>query len=587
MYSAVERTLKKNANVKVYFASPNVTNPEIFLELFGLDSENAFRTKEAPVAQNLFFIDLVEKYVKHYSEFETYTLHPQFLHLASSSLDVIHQLAGDQSNIIYCNSIADTVFYAREFRAFFKDEKKPVFSAEENKQINNVVSAIKELIHEDYFLIDCLEYGIGFHFGSLPQMIRTAVENLFKQGVIKHLFCTSTLVEGVNLPAKNVFILKNKKGLGKISKIDFWNLAGRAGRLNYELSGNIFCIREFVQDWNKLDILEDKENIELQTSVDIKISKQIKKIEKLLQDQELGSGTEKEKEVLRYIANIISIDTLQLKNGYQSPIIQKLIDDNKFEIIELAKKSMESNIVPEGIIEKNQFIFVKQQNKVYEFIQTNLKQGKSPKFPDKVNYDYCLKILNTFFDLYNWEETEKSFAKKEKMTYFAQLMNNWMNGFSLNALINKTIRFKQENGKEIVYFQKGQRIKENFDINNRVHVNHEINRLIDDIEHELRFTLEKYFNNFYLIHSEIVGENSAGINWANYLEYGTRDPNVIALQVMGFSRHTSNYIVKTFPSVLIVEDGKLVNIKKDELLLLLNLTSNESIEHQEIISVLT
>ena len=57
------------------------------------------------------------------------------------------------------------------------------------------------------------------------------------------MFCTSTLLEGVNLPAKNIFILNNAIGLSKFSDIDFWNLAGRAGRLSKELSGNIICVR--------------------------------------------------------------------------------------------------------------------------------------------------------------------------------------------------------------------------------------------------------------------------------------------------------------------------------------------------------
>ena len=43
------------------------------------------------------------------------------------------------------------------------------------------------------------------------------------------MFCTSTLLEGVNLPAKNIFIFSNAIGNSKFSDVDFWNLAGRAG----------------------------------------------------------------------------------------------------------------------------------------------------------------------------------------------------------------------------------------------------------------------------------------------------------------------------------------------------------------------
>lgn len=46
---------------------------------------------------------------------------------------------------------------------------------------------------------------------------------------------------------------------------------------------------------------------------------------------------------MRYIANIICIDTLEPKSGYQSPIIEELIKRNKIQILELAK-SKNSNI---------------------------------------------------------------------------------------------------------------------------------------------------------------------------------------------------------------------------------------------------
>src|SRR5690606_23147430 len=92
-------------------------------------------------------------------------------------------------------------------------------------------------------LIFCLKKGVAFHFGKLPQKIRSEIEKLFAKKKISNIFCTSTLLEGENLPAKNIFILSNAIGRSKFSEIDFWNLAGRAGRLTQELYGNIICVR--------------------------------------------------------------------------------------------------------------------------------------------------------------------------------------------------------------------------------------------------------------------------------------------------------------------------------------------------------
>ncbi len=64
-----------------------------------------------------------------------------------------------------------------------------------------------EYIHKDFNLAHVLKYGIAFHHGSLPLFIRKKNRGLIFQKENKFLsFCTSTLLEGVNLPTKNVFI---------------------------------------------------------------------------------------------------------------------------------------------------------------------------------------------------------------------------------------------------------------------------------------------------------------------------------------------------------------------------------------------
>lgn len=44
------------------------------------------------------------------------------------------------------------------------------------------------------------------------------------------IFCTSTLVEGVNMLADNLFITNYKKGYAYMDAVDFRNLIGRVGR---------------------------------------------------------------------------------------------------------------------------------------------------------------------------------------------------------------------------------------------------------------------------------------------------------------------------------------------------------------------
>ena len=56
------------------------------------------------------------------------------------------------------------------------------------------------------------------------------------------MFCTSTLVEGVNLPADNLFITSYKNGRSGMDEVEFRNLVGRVGRIKYNLYGNVFML---------------------------------------------------------------------------------------------------------------------------------------------------------------------------------------------------------------------------------------------------------------------------------------------------------------------------------------------------------
>jgi len=82
---------------------------------------------------------------------------------------------------------------------------------------------------------------------------------------------------------------------------------------------------------------------------------------------------------------------------------------------------------------------------------------------------------------------------------------------------------------------------------------------------------------------EILGEENAGSNWATFLEYGTQNSIVIALQNYGLSRHSADHIFKNFKDCLKIEGDKLIeiNIKK-----LKSRLSKEEIEYDEINSIL-
>jgi replicative superfamily II helicase len=149
-----------------------------------------------------------------------------------------------KNNIVYCNSPGETVERALRF-------SKLQETVADSKEVKSLISFLNDYVHKDYYLIECLKKGVAYHHGRMPQKVRNKVEELFskKESALTHIFCTSTLLEGVNLPAKNIFVVNDSRGLGQFKKIDFENLIGRAGRLTKEFSGNVICIRDVDGRW--------------------------------------------------------------------------------------------------------------------------------------------------------------------------------------------------------------------------------------------------------------------------------------------------------------------------------------------------
>lgn len=575
--------LAKRKSINLYFSSPNIPNTEIFLQLVGNSTEETLAIKETSVSQNRFFIDCIEKKSVFFSEFEG-ELVMDYAYYALSPQENLNQallhLGKDHQNIIYCNTKDDTINYALGYaqnRPSIKDD-----------DLNNLIKLVQETMHEEYFLIDCLKKGVAYHFGGLPQQIREMIELLFQQQKIKDILCTSTLLEGVNLPAKNIFILSNAIGLTKFSKIDFWNLAGRAGRLTKDLSGNIVCMR--VEDkrnrWKNPEkdtkIIKDK-LVDKTTSILMTNKKKFyENIGKTLISQPFTrqNVSENEKKMLESYGNILAYHALSKTD---SILRSKFIDSNPNARHILSYLDI-SNQVPVDILAQSSTIKLKYQNKIFS------EESQLLEVPTETTYQDCYILLSNLYDLYNWGEEESGGRSplvrgRESLKYYAFLMNSWVNSTPLNTIIKNTIDYYQEQEKQIFIYD-GPPIK--FNRFNRAHINHIVNQTISDIEHALRFKIKLYVKNYSDLcatkrNSSAPKENTR--NWENYLEYGTTDLTIIELQNLGFPRHLANFLKKNYLNFFQTENDVITSFDIDELLCTLR-SSDFHQEYKEISLIL-
>ena len=140
----------------------------------------------------------------------------------------------EEQTIIYCSSPTHVRNIAKRFADYCSSRIEP------NSFKLPLIEWIKQNIYPQWMLVKALEFGIGIHDGALQKHITTSIIEYFNQGKIRFLFCTSTIIEGVNTSAKNVVYFDNKKGPREIDYFDYSNIKGRAGRLMEHYVGRIF-----------------------------------------------------------------------------------------------------------------------------------------------------------------------------------------------------------------------------------------------------------------------------------------------------------------------------------------------------------
>lgn len=99
---------------------------------------------------------------------------------------------------------------------------------------------LAEHFHPEWILAACVAKGIGIHHGRIPRSIAHLMISLFNRGELAAIICTSSMIEGINTAAENVFIYDRKISTTKLDRFTFDNIKGRAGRLFQHNIGKVF-----------------------------------------------------------------------------------------------------------------------------------------------------------------------------------------------------------------------------------------------------------------------------------------------------------------------------------------------------------
>jgi hypothetical protein len=96
-----------------------------------------------------------------------------------------------------------------------------------------------------FALKDLLSYGVGVHHSGLSDDVRCLMEWLFEENELGFLVATTTIAQGVNFPVTGVVMASHQYPYGvDMPPEDFWNIAGRAGRIGQGALGIVALVAD-------------------------------------------------------------------------------------------------------------------------------------------------------------------------------------------------------------------------------------------------------------------------------------------------------------------------------------------------------
>jgi len=561
-YKVTSMLSSRNHKTNVVFAAPNIPNPDEYLKLLpesnNSDSKSLI-TSYSPVSHIQYLVDLVSNKISIYND-----LTNKFKHLFnirynkdSDHIDFIKYLSGHGNHvqsIVYCNSKANAIEFARKFA-----ENLPV--RDDIKELIELSNEIKNEIHSDYYLPELIKKGVAFHVGYLPNYLRSDIEDLFRKQKITTLFCTSTLVEGVNLPADNLFVMSYQRSRSIMSAVEFKNLIGRVGRIEYNLYGNVFLVRyNNSQDIEKYESLVTDKIPEQKLSLLSALTKPQK--EKIVESLVQGnikllkypkSQTQSNYSLMRKFALILLKDITSDKKSIVVDTFSDFLNEDSVQTIK-TNFLKDKKHTPDDDIN----ISIDQNKRLADAINNGLTYP--PVVNGIIDYQELLAFLEKLSSIFMWEYYEKSTIGKTNqdgdlavLRWYAVILDQWMTGYGLNQIIAKAIQYKQEAENQTIQVYgsvipyNDSREQRNIVISDTLHV-------VDNI---ILFKFSNYFLRFSTEYKNIHGiEDNFENDWYEYVEYGSTNKLTIFLQRNGFTRETSTYI-KTHKDqyVQILEDG--------------------------------
>ena len=224
-------------NIRIIAVSatiPNITDVAEFLEIKGNNARGLkiFGEEYRPVKVERIVIGY--KRNKNQNEF----VFEKYLDYRVSS--IIEKYSEGKPTLIFCQTQKGSINSAKQLMTDYQEGK--LMSMKIDLPTKKILEQISSSINNKQLSI-FVKFGIAFHNAGLSLNDRQIIEENFKINAIKIICTTSTLSQGVNLPARLVIIKStncykgHNIGYSEYTKMEIDQMCGRAGRPQYDNKG--------------------------------------------------------------------------------------------------------------------------------------------------------------------------------------------------------------------------------------------------------------------------------------------------------------------------------------------------------------
>ncbi|MCM2318386.1 MAG: DEAD/DEAH box helicase [Pseudomonas sp.] len=550
LQEAIEQAFQRRIQPHVVMLAPGADGFKKAIESFGLPSVDEVSTSLSPVLQNRISVSSVPN--ENRLEFRllglnksqligSMTLAKAFNANAARLASVALHFGAEGGSLLYAKSPSEAAELAKTLHRGLKNQHG-------ERQVNpELAEFIREHIHPEYNLITLVEQGVAFHYGQMPALLRDAIEVAFKQQSLKFLVCTTTLFQGINLPARNVFINTPKRGRHENTMLNpalLWNFAGRAGRMTEDIVGNVFLID--YESWDE-QVMDDPVPFKIEPSLGKTITEHSTSVLHVLRgNPPPGSAREELHQQIQSSAGLLIAKARQDSvSDWISRIAPDLDFPDSYRLRQAAQAAADSLAIPTKILTANWSLNLFALDNLLAYLQRQISKGSIDKYIPTNPVELGTKAFSTYRDIFNLMFKLLKGYEGNFGGYVSPIAVRWMEGTPYPVILKQAITSEQKAldkrlQEEEAWRKTGAQFKPTR--KRSVNKNSVINRTFEIIETVVRFQLVQMGKAYVdiLAHALRVAGLSEKVSqiydFAMALELGISSATGRALMELGLSR---------------------------------------------------